>query len=618
MTSNKSLSYVLIGFGFLIALNAFILRYPADFTLPLIKAAGLMTGIFIYGFSINLLLKETDIHLVNAFAVGLIFTTLYFYIVSFLKLLTPVTVILFYLLPLPLLYFLITKKKQALLHTLRTFFNRPAKEYIIFLFPLIYASLPSSFYDTLVYHLGIPNLYLQHHGFIATPQFLFANTSIYYEISLIPAVFAGDMVPRLFHFLTGAAFLLFMVDFAVRFFQLKQRFILLLVLVSIPMSVFLLTTVKNDLLSALFILAGITYYMENKIKRSALFWGFAVGIKYFNALALVIFLVAVFTKDIKEKKINFKVFVIFGIIITVTLLPLFLKNYVLVKNPFFPFLAEQFPGEYFDASRYALMKADVGKTVHSLQELVKLPYTLSFYELGSGGIIGVIFLVFLPFTIFKKPKHLFLLVFSLLFLLAGSYFTGQVRFMYPAFVLLAVFVALVYESLDIQPLKIMKYLFFLIIGLNVITSFAYHERINLSYYLYSGKSPTVEEYKTEVFPSYPAIAYVNKNTPKDSNILLAGECRNYYLKRHYTVSTSMDYSILKKYLSAGNTFRNFTAALKKDNIHYIIYNSSEFNRLQNDYNRLTTREMETCVSYLNLLEAVYKDKTGVLYVYRII
>jgi hypothetical protein len=176
--SDRTLSYALIIFGFVIALHAFLIRYPADFILPLLKAFLLAAGVFIYGFSLNLLFKAKKIEFFSAFASGLIFTTFYFYLISFFKILIPFTIILFYLLPLTLLFYLIKKKKAVFQHTLQTFFKRPAKEYIIFLFPLIYASLPSSFYDTLVYHLGVPNLYLQHQGFIAAPQ-LFLPTPLY-------------------------------------------------------------------------------------------------------------------------------------------------------------------------------------------------------------------------------------------------------------------------------------------------------------------------------------------------------------------------------------------------------------------------------------------------------
>lgn len=625
MTTNKNtdkiLVVTLIIFAVLIAINALLIRYPVNIVLPLLKAIGLMIVIFIYGMSTLLLSnkKEEDIEFPDACGTGLIFTTFYFYLVSFLKILVPFTILMFYLLPLALLYFVLKKKRQIVQHTLLTFFKRPAREYAIFIFPFIYASLPASFYDTLVYHLGIPNLYLQHQGFVAAPQFFFAHTSVYYEISLIPAVFAGDMVPQLFHFLFGVVFIYYLIDLATRFFHLKNRFILLFLLISMPITVFLLSTVKNDLLSAFFILAGIKYYLENKNKRSALCWGFSIGVKYFNILPLAIFLSLAF---LKEKKLNSRVIIIFGIIITAVLLPLFIKNYVFTGNPIFPFLGGYFPqvNPYFDASRFAAMKTDVGQMIHSLKDLLKLPYTLSFYEIGSGGLMGAQFLIFLPFLILnkKRQENLFLSVFALLFLLAGCYFTSQVRFMYAAIVLLAIFTVLVYETLDAPGLKIMKYLFFLIIGLNLVTAFGYHERIYRAHYLYSGKSASIDEYLEVVFPSYPATAYVNKNTPGDANILLIGEARNYYLKRPYYVSSGIDYSMLKKYLSAGPLYQDFIAALKQDKIAYIIYNAGEFQRLQKNYHCLTEEEAARAADFLNRLTQVFKDPKGELYVFQII
>ncbi|MDQ1351615.1 MAG: hypothetical protein QG657_1920 [Acidobacteriota bacterium] len=627
MTTNKStdkiLVYALIVFAFLIAINALLIRYPVNVVLPSLKAIGLLAVIFIYGISVLLLFnkKTENIEFPDVCGIGLIFTTFYFYLVSFLKILVPFTILLFYLLPLVLLYFILKKKREIVQHALLTFFKRPAREYALFIFPFIYASLPSSFYDTLVYHLGIPNLYLQHQGFIPTPQFFYANTSIYYEISLIPAVFAGDIVPQIFHFLLGVVFIFMLIDLAARFFQLKDRFILLLLVISMPITVFLLSTVKNDLLSAFFILAGIKYYLDNKIKCSALSWGFAIGIKYFNTLPLAIFLVLVF---LKEKKINFKVIIIFGIIITAVLLPLFIKNYIFTGNPIFPFLGGYFPqaNPYFDASRFAAMRADVGQIIHSWQDLLKLPYTLSFYEMGSGGLMGAQFLIFLPFIIIaikrRENRKSLLLLFALLFLLVGCYFTAQVRFMYAAIVLLAVFTVMVYESLDALGIKIMKSLFFLVIGLNLVTAFGYQERICRAHYLYSGKSASIDEYLEVAFPTYPAIAYVNKNTPGDANILLVGEARNYYLKRPYYVSSSLDYSILKKYLSAGPGFQDFIAALKQDKIRCIIYNAKEFERLQKVYQCLAEEEMTRSVDFLNHLNPVFTDRNGELYVFEII
>ncbi|MCP4148940.1 MAG: hypothetical protein GY757_14430, partial [bacterium] len=261
-TSRRSLKYLMVAFALIITLNAFIIRYPVDFILPLFKALLLMGVILVYGFLLLLFFKIEKIELVDVCASGLIVTTLFFYAASILKLLVPLTFIVFFAVPLllcGLFYFIRVRGGVRGLDgdrdilkiasgTLGAFFKRPAVEYLIFLVPLIYASLPSTFFDTLVYHLGIPNLYIQHQGFVATPQFMYANTGIYYEVALIPAVYAGDMVPRLFHYLVGVIFFLSVIDFAERYFDLTKRTLLLVLILSMPITIFLLTTVKNDLL----------------------------------------------------------------------------------------------------------------------------------------------------------------------------------------------------------------------------------------------------------------------------------------------------------------------------------------------------------------------------------
>ncbi|MCP4152032.1 MAG: hypothetical protein GY757_30100 [bacterium] len=267
-----------------------------------------------------------------------------------------------------------------------------------------------------------------------------------------------------------------------------------------------------------------------------------------------------------------------------------------------------------------MMQADVGKVVQTWMDFVRLPYTLSFYELGSGGLTGVQFLVFLPFLIIlKKPGKLFnrrernvpVLLFALLFLLAGSFFTGSIRFMYIALVLLSIYTVLVFHSLEN---KIATYLLYIIIGLNIITGFGYHERIYRSHYLYSGKVDAWE-YKTVGFPSYPAVTFVNTYTPEGSNILVVGETRGYYLKRPYRISSALDYSILKKYLAGTPDYTDFVSALKKDDIHFIIFNRQEFERLQKAYKRLSEKEMEQAILFLNTLKPVYHK--GELYVLQV-
>ncbi|MCP4213473.1 MAG: hypothetical protein GY765_02400 [bacterium] len=621
-TSNRTITALLCVVGGLIALNAFMETYSAQYITALLKALLLLVTVFTYGFSTLVLLrkKHTDpteaapapaqagtlpippwIPVGEAVAAGLIFTTAYFFALCFLKLLVPIFIWLYFLGAAALLALMAVRTKPLLIESTAAFLKRPAKEYVVFLFPLVYASIPSSFYDTLVYHLGIPNLYLLEQGFTATPQMVYANTGIFYEIALIPAVFAGDAVPRLFHFLIGTVFIFALLDFAAGYFDFDRQkiYYLLLLIISMPLTVFLLVTVKNDLLSAFFIFMGIKKYLQNNPWSSALYWGFAVGVKYFNALALVLFLPAVL---LTQRKINFKHILVFALVVSAVVLPLLIKNHIYADNPFAPFLSDVFPGESFDESRYRILKADVGRIVRSLKDMVKLPYTLSFGEYGSGGIVGVQFLLFLPFLLLVKRKKNLLLFFSLLFIFAGVNFTGSVRFMAVSFFFLAFYVVLVYRD---SGITFVKFLFFLIIVLNLLTSFALHQKLYPVHRLYAGEM-TREQYKAMVVPTYEAFRYLEKNSPEDARVLLIGEARNFYLKRPYRVSSALDYSIIREYLSSGATVDNLITQMQSDNISFIIFNYNEFNRLDKNYKRLTADEKAVFFTFVRALEPVFK------------
>jgi hypothetical protein len=596
--------YLLVGASFLIALYALDLKYPGQILFSLLKAALLITAIFIYGFFILSLLKNNieKIDFPTAFAVGLMFTTFFFFLVSFFKFLVPAVIFFFYLLPVVLLLYIIKSRKPAIQHTLFSFFNRSPLEYPAFFLPFIYASLPSTFYDTLVYHLGIPNLYLQHGGFLETPQFLFANTSIYYETSLIPAVFAGDPVPRLFHFLIGVIFILAAADFAKEIFGIKKRSMFILLALAMPMSIFLLSTVKSDLTGAFFILLAVRYLLKHRFGLSALFWGFSIGIKYFNALPMMIFLVIFL---VKEKQFSIKKLLLFGMTAAATVSPLLIKNFIYAGNPFFPFFSQYFKSEYWDASRYALMASDVGKMFHSVIDALKFPYTLSFHHSGFGGMVGAQFLIFLPFLLIIKDrlkKKWYFLLFAVLAIYIGGNFTASVRFLYIAFLFFTFYLAVIYESVT---QKIVKYLFYIVIAFNFVISLSLQEQMYRSFQLLSGRMDS-ETYKAAMFPTYPAIAYVNQHPPPQTGtkprVLLVGEARNYYLKLTYILASGVDYSILKEYLDASTTFEQFITNLQKDNIYYIIFNTKEFDRLQKGYRRLNQNELNQMASFIEHLQ----------------
>jgi hypothetical protein len=301
--------------------------------------------------------------------------------------------------------------------------------------------------------------------------------------------------------------------------------------------------------------------------------------------------------------------VVFGLVTAAVMVPILVKNYYFTKNPFYPFFNQYFNAEYWDASRYALMKADVGKMIYSIIDAIKFPYALSYGQLGFGGIVGAQFLIFLPFLLIVRErlkKNWYLLLFAILTLYAGACFTGSLRFLYIVFVFLSMYLAVIYESLG---KKIVKYLFFIVISLNFITALASQEQMYRSFQLFFQKM-NVEEYKAFIFPTYPGIAYVNNHAEPGSRVMLVGEARNYYLKRPYLVASSMDYSILKKYLKQSGNVETFLRTLRNDKIDYIILNLGEFNRLQRQYHRLDENQWKKLTLYLRHLQSrmVFRQK----------
>jgi hypothetical protein len=599
---------LLLSAAVIFTINLILFSYGQWLIFPLLGALFVLVLVSGPGFFIAWKFKIVATGILEALSLGLMATTAYFYLISFFKILNALTILAFFAGSAFLLLFLLLNKnwRKEGLAGLKQFFTRPLSEFVIFIFPLLYASLPPSFYDSLVYHLGIPNLYLQSGGFVATPQFVYANTFIYYEISLTPAVFLGDLVPRLFHFLLGTLFVLAVADEAVEHWGVRKKLSLILALVSLPMTLFLLVTCKNDLPGAIFIFLAIKQYRRGNWKLTAIFWGFAVGIKYFNLLPLALFLIL----TIKPwKKADLKKLVFIALVVILVVSPLLLKNLRYTGNPFFPFLQKMFPAAFWDGERQSLLQADVGRIVHSPADFFKLPYNLSFFEYGSGGLVGPFFLIFLPFLLLLPFSQKKWLLWTLLVLSIAPFFTASLRFIFVVFILLAIFCLQAYEA---ASGKILKVIFYLVITCNFVMGFSLLERIYLSHYMLSGKFSS-QQYKEYFFPTYPVFAYINANTPPQAKILVAGEARNYYLKRPYQVSSALDYCILKKYLEQSRTMGEFVVAIKKEGFSYLLINFSELVRLQKGYLNLTAAEEDKLFYFLRSLVPVFRQGSICLY-----
>ena len=437
MIISKYKQTLLLLFGLVIAAAFLIDHFYIDILVSIIKAFYFLATIFLIGFIICYKKKngKQNLHLADIVGVGMMITAVFFFLMASLKLLNAWVMVLFFCTPLliTLYVFKNVNAKEFLMENLSSFFKRSTINYLFFLFPFIYACLPSTFYDSLVYILGVPNFFLQNGGFISAPQYMFANMFNYYEISLVPAVFLGDFVPRIFHFFISMIFIFAVADFARAKLKIKNRKIVILTILSLPITLFLVVTVKTDMVTAFFIFLGLKKYYEKENKMSALFWGFAVGVKVFSGLAFLIFIIFA---AIENRKVDFKKHAIIFTIIFLLLLPLMIRNFVLVKNPVFPFLPGVFKSEFWNQERLDLVRQEVGTQYRKPMDIIKAPINFSFKQQGAGGWAGPIFLLSLPFLFFIKlpSKMKYLLLFLISYLFLAPIFGAAFRYIFVVFI----------------------------------------------------------------------------------------------------------------------------------------------------------------------------------------
>jgi len=607
----KILKPILLIAGAIFTINFAVNQFPSHFLFESLKALALLFAFYIIGFfilNINRNIRKNR-DFIDYIGAGLVMTTSYFFFVSILQVLNLYTLILYFSSPIALGVFIFknTRLREQFLSDSSKIWQRGPQEWIVFFLPFLYAALPTVFFDSLVYASGLPNFFLQNGGFVKTSQFMFANGFIYYETSLIPAVFLGDFIPRLLHFFLGSFFILAVLDYGCREFQLKKRHILLLTVLSLPLTLFLITTTKADLITALFIFLAIKKYFENEIRLSAVFWGFAVGSKSFSIIAIGVFFILVI---LLNKKLQLKKHFAMLIIIIFTITPLFIKNGICSGNPFFPFFSQYFPNPYWDTSRLLPVIAEVGNRINSLKGLLQAPYLFSFKAQGAGGMVGPIFLIFLPFLLLgkiEKEKRIFL-YFPLCLILISSFFGNAFRYIYIVFILLAMIVASIYEK---QNQQLLKFIFSAVILINFATGFFILEGIYEAKQIYFEKM-SIEKYTATHFPMYHVYQILNTQSNPEARILVAGETRGYYLKRSYMIASAHDYSILKKYVNSATNAKNFFSAIKADGFNYLVFNLAEFIRLKH-YKPLTQEETEKLFRLLGEIKPSFMENSIFIY-----
>ena len=501
--------------------------------------------------------------------------------------------------------------------------------------------------DTLIHHLAIPNLWLQHGGYY---EISWADYSYYpMYINLLYTIclyFKNDIIPKFIHlaFGFGTGWLIYL--------YLKERFdrnwslLGMVIFITTPVVVWLSTSAYIDLGMTFFTTGSVLAFIKWRDSEyrqfkwlliSSFCMGIAIGSKYNGLIAWLILnliLMLSYAKDTQRQIATLQYGIMFFMITAIAASPWYLKNYFQTGNPFYPLFNSFFQslqhqpvqeiirhqaGEKIgQLSFFKMRQVMYGET---LWETLLIPIRMFFQGEDNSyryfqGILNPILIVFSPFILFdrkyKRDKFLFAF-FTILFIFMAYFLTEkQVRYILPVIPFLSILAVMGIKDLT-DKLKAKTFLFFLrfhvtirsisrivlFVGVSILLAYNFFylkDRINIIKpfpYIFGQESR--ENFLKRHLLHYNAVQYINANLPDDARVftMFLGR-RGYYLTKAYKNEPSFGRNTLKHMANRSDseeTFREYVTSLE---VTHILMRTDLANKfLQDNFSQEEVRRFIT-------------------------
>ncbi|MCU1261638.1 MAG: hypothetical protein JWO80_4523, partial [Bryobacterales bacterium] len=291
--------------------------------------------------------------------------------------------------------------------------------------------------DGVSYHLGLVSRYLRWHSFGHITTNMYANLSEGLEMLFLFAfAFGRHSAAAMIEFAFLLALPLGMLSYGRRFGFAKAGVLGAILVFASPVFGMSGTVAYNDV-AGVCVLFAIFYLLQiwaatrqqNLIVPIGVLAGFAYGIKYTLFLAVPCAAAFLIWKLVSARQPMLKPLAIFGICALAMMAPWMVKNWIIVRNPFSPFMNAYFPNPYITVG----FEKSYTEMMRSQEDLTPAQRPLEQTTQGgkTAGFIGPIFLL--------APLALFALRFAAgrQLLLAGAIFIVpaltnlQTRFLMP-------------------------------------------------------------------------------------------------------------------------------------------------------------------------------------------
>jgi len=501
---------------------------------------------------------------------------------------------------------------------------------------LFYSFFPPTFYDSLLYHLAVPQYYLAHGGIVPWPTNFNANIPLNVEMVFLFSLPGKTLyVPNFISFFSGLGILWLLFSWYRRHFSRRFFILPLLLFYTIPEVGFLSSSAKSDMLGMLFLLAGVRlffYYLEEQQRRaflilSALFWGLAIGSKYifaFYLAALLVLFLLVYRGLAFKKKLA--AVIVISLLVILCLSPWLIKNGIITGNPLYPYMNSLFPSSSWGAAQAESFSTALQRgSSHSLWDYLRFPLEIFLIPYGYGmtAVLGLLFLVFSPFAFFslKEPVLKLLAGTAVLSFLLLLPFAMVPRYFLSSFLLLCLPMAAGAERAMartgwLKSIVITALAVLLLANLILLADLQEKYTNGLAYVTarMSGKLKGEGAKYLYMVPYYRAAEYINRHLGPAERVIFLGEERTFYVERNFIASSFNDRHLLLDILKEKPDFKEFLAALKGNGITHILYCPAGLERMgrMSPIYRLDPALKARLDDFLSRLPVIFQDKNYLL------
>ena len=435
---------------------------------------------------------------------------------------------------------------------------------------------PEIFYDSLVYHLALPKLYLLRGRIGPTPENVYSGIPFVVQMLFGPALaLRGENLAALLHCSFGAGTALGLWLWARRFASARAGVLAALLFALCPVSLYASWNCGVDLGASFFAVAALNALCiglePGRALPAAVRWavcagllaGLAMGTKY-NVFPVGAAMVAVHWWLGRRAGRPVRHTLWMGLAAAAALAPWFLKNAAFYGNPVYPFL-HKVVGWTAPADWKGFMEAagsrppgQVFGSWAGFKDTLTFPWRVSLSDWPMGDWPGPAFLLLAPWALLldwrspssRRPSGApaawtaaaALGVAALVSWCAAS---TLFRYLLPGLPFIALAAALAVEGGTFPRwLRRLGWLAALLAcGFDL--QVAYQQGQLIGHWSFLEGRLQVKDYLarqrvTYGLPYYAATEYVNKNLPKDAKVLFVGESRAFYCERDFIAATVYD------------------------------------------------------------------------------